>query len=106
MGFPSRVISAGAGLTSLALSYLARSSSKTYFARNFVLLWLAEVLVWGFYRAILWPYFLSPLRTLPEPPNSHWLHGQGPRIFRDAPGVPMRDWCVWPSLCFITQGDD
>jgi hypothetical protein len=92
MGWPKWTVASVAAAASLLVSYTQHSWSKAYFVRNFALFWVLEIFLWATYFIIIWPYYLSPLRSLPEPPGAHWLHGHGPHIFKEAPGVPMRNW--------------
>ncbi|KAH9891411.1 cytochrome P450 [Xylariomycetidae sp. FL2044] len=53
---------------------------------------LVQTVAWIFYRVILWPKFLSPLRSLPEPKGGSFWNGQAKRIAAEPSGMPMRDW--------------
>jgi hypothetical protein len=44
------------------------------------------------YRLWVWPYLLSPLRTVPGPPLGHPLFGQALTIVRGESGIPQREW--------------
>ncbi|RPA88208.1 cytochrome P450 [Ascobolus immersus RN42] len=44
------------------------------------------------YNVFIYPFYLSPLRNLPEPPNGHWIWGHT-REIRDLPkGVAHERW--------------
>ncbi|TDL17333.1 cytochrome P450 [Rickenella mellea] len=45
-----------------------------------------------FRQLILWPYFLSPLRSAPGPPLGNPIFGQFPSILRSKPGVVHSKW--------------
>ncbi|KAG6911171.1 hypothetical protein DXG01_003911 [Tephrocybe rancida] len=44
------------------------------------------------HRLWIWPFLLSPLRTVPGPPLGHLLFGQSPVIIRSESGIPQREW--------------
>ncbi|KAI0484816.1 cytochrome P450 4A12A [Xylariaceae sp. FL0804] len=54
--------------------------------------WL-HMSVWAFYRVILWPKYLSPLRHLPEPTVSRsWWNGYVQRTFQGMNGAETAQW--------------
>ncbi|KAJ4317917.1 hypothetical protein N0V94_004680 [Neodidymelliopsis sp. IMI 364377] len=57
-------------------------------ATLFLLQYFAQVL----WKVLIYPFFLSPLRHLPQPPGGHFILGQFPRIFKEPSGEPHRDW--------------
>lgn len=59
---------------------------------NVVLLWLLQYTVKCVYGIMVYPFFISPLRKLPQPPKAGILLGHFPRIFADPTGEPQRDW--------------
>jgi len=91
MSIPWRAIS----LTSLVSAYIATQqaplTSKLLFAGAFVASWAVLAAGWGVYTVFLWPFFLSPLRHLPEPKGGSWIHGQWARIVKDPTGVPQTE---------------
>ncbi|KAF8639028.1 hypothetical protein AX17_001780 [Amanita inopinata Kibby_2008] len=44
------------------------------------------------YRLIIYPYFFSPLRSVPGPPLGHLIFGQYPTIIKGEAGIPQRGW--------------
>lgn len=44
------------------------------------------------YQLILWPYILSPLRSVPGPPAGNILIGQFHKIIYSETGIPHRQW--------------
>jgi hypothetical protein len=100
MSLPFKEFTLGA---SAATAFIAIQTAKesqgsstpySYFAAIFVGTWMAQLLIWGVYVVLLYPLLLSPLRGLPEPEGSHWLHGQWKAIDKEPTGVPMRNWYV------------
>ena len=88
----SSQIAIGSLAVSAVVCYVQHSRSVLYFLGLSSALWLFQAFAWAVYAVLIRPKFLSPLRHLPQPKNSHWLLGQGPKIFRDPPGIPMREW--------------
>ncbi|KAF1938930.1 cytochrome P450 [Clathrospora elynae] len=70
------------GITIFPGSYLKN------IAASFAITWTAQVL----WSVVVYPLFLSPLRHLPTPPDSHPILGHFRRIYKDPTGVPQRDW--------------
>ena len=44
------------------------------------------------HRLWIWPFFLSPLRSIPGPPLGHPIFGQSLVIVRSESGIPQREW--------------
>ncbi|EEB87229.1 hypothetical protein MPER_15508, partial [Moniliophthora perniciosa FA553] len=44
------------------------------------------------YKLWLYPFFFSPLRTLPGPPLGHPIFGQSLTIINNEVGLPQREW--------------
>ncbi|KAG6866223.1 hypothetical protein C0991_007248 [Blastosporella zonata] len=44
------------------------------------------------HRLWIWPFVLSPLRSVPGPPLGHLIFGQSPVIIRSESGIPQREW--------------
>ncbi|KAF8070436.1 cytochrome P450 [Lyophyllum atratum] len=40
----------------------------------------------------IWPFLLSPLRSVPGPPLGNLVLGQSPTIVRSESGIPQREW--------------
>lgn len=59
---------------------------------TFVELILFELLAWAFYKVVLYPKYLSPLRHLPGPKNESWWNGNFGRVLREVNGGPAMDW--------------
>ncbi|EOA88135.1 hypothetical protein ACJQWK_01527 [Exserohilum turcicum] len=57
-------------------------------ASVFAILYFAQ-LAWDVF---VYPIFLTPLRKLPSPPDSHFLLGHFRRIYKEPTGEPQRDW--------------
>jgi len=75
--------------------------SRPSYLGTFIQLWILEFAVWAFHAVILYPKFLSPLRSLPAPKGDSWWNGQFGRIKAEASGAPMREWYVTPSTYHI-----
>jgi hypothetical protein len=84
----------GAALGTFVLTYGRDAVSKLALIRVFAAIFLVELIAWGVWRVLIYPHYVSPLRHLPQPSNSHWLLGQGPKIIREPTGVPAREWYV------------
>lgn len=67
------------------------TSHPSYFG-TFTLLWFLQFVGWAFYKVILYPHYLSPLRHLPGPDDNSWWNGQYARISKEPSGRPMIDW--------------
>ncbi|KAI1344556.1 cytochrome P450 4A12A [Xylariaceae sp. FL0016] len=92
----------------LALSSLAATCALYYFPPTshsgfvftdwrfyawFCVFWLALFFAWAFYRIIVWPKFLSPLRHLPEPTHDRsWWNGYAHRTFSGMNGAEAAQW--------------
>ncbi|KAJ4336831.1 hypothetical protein N0V95_008497 [Ascochyta clinopodiicola] len=87
----------------LTLSACALTFFSARFAPEFLLgnrsyvktasaLFALQYLAQAFYSVLIYPFFLSPLRHLPQPSGGHVILGHFPRIFRDPTGEPQRDW--------------
>jgi hypothetical protein len=61
---------------------------------TFAQVWIVSFVVYAFWKVILWPKFVSPLRHLPSPTGGSWWLGQFPRILAEPSGAPMREWQV------------
>ncbi|KAH7328415.1 cytochrome P450 [Stachybotrys elegans] len=92
MDFPWLAVASVSALGSSVLSYAQNSRSWGFLAGSFAFVWYLQVTVWFTYSAIVYPYFLSPLRHLPEPAGSHWLMGQATTIRKEPTGAPARRW--------------
>ena len=88
----SSQIAIGSLAVSAVVCYAQHSRSVLYFLGLSSALWLLQVFTRAVYSVLIRPHFLSPLRHLPQAAKSHWLLGQGPKIFKDPPGMPMREW--------------
>ncbi|RDL36764.1 Cytochrome P450 [Venustampulla echinocandica] len=66
-------------------------SNPTYIG-TFLQLSLLQFFAWSFWRVIIWPKFISPLRHLPEPTGGSFWNGQFPAILKRPTGAPMVDW--------------
>ncbi|TQN74808.1 Cytochrome P450 monooxygenase FUM15 [Colletotrichum shisoi] len=67
---------------------LSRCSLVCTFAGAFVF----QMVAWGIFVVLLFPQYLSSLRSILGPKDDHWLMGQYPRIIREPTGVPMMEW--------------
>ncbi|OBR15862.1 Cytochrome P450 [Colletotrichum higginsianum IMI 349063] len=67
---------------------LSRCNLVCTFAGAYVL----QMVAWGIFIVLLFPQYLSSLRSIPGPKDDHWLMGQYPRIIREPTGVPMMEW--------------
>ncbi|USP79523.1 hypothetical protein yc1106_06797 [Curvularia clavata] len=70
-----------------AAPFAAKSYGKNTVA-VFALLYFVQ-LIWGI---LIYPLFLTPLRKLPTPKESHFLLGHFGRIYKEPTGEPQRDW--------------
>jgi hypothetical protein len=66
--------------------------SRPSYLGTFLQLWLLQFAIWAFYKVILYPKYLSPLRHLPAPSGDSWWNGQYRRITKEPSGQPMIEW--------------
>lgn len=92
MPIPWETITTGALGGSLLVNWPQDEWSRASLVLSFAGLWAAGLLVWGVWTSLLYPFYRSPLRHLPQPGGDHWLLGQGKRIMAEATGLPMRQW--------------
>lgn len=59
---------------------------------NVASIFLVELLAQLCWTVLVYPLCLSPLRHLPQPPNSSIILGHFKRIFKEPTGEPQRDW--------------
>ncbi|KJZ76346.1 hypothetical protein HIM_04428 [Hirsutella minnesotensis 3608] len=59
---------------------LTRKFSGPQLFALFVTLWSVQLVIWGLWSTFVWPHYMSPLRNLPHPGNSHWLLGHYPQV--------------------------
>lgn len=81
--------------TSATISFLVANYAPQYslgYVLNGTVLALAQIVGWIIWTTIIYPGFFSPLRHIPTPPDNRLFTGQTRRVFREASGVPMRDW--------------
>ncbi|GAB7340866.1 hypothetical protein MBLNU457_7225t1 [Dothideomycetes sp. NU457] len=57
-----------------------------------IVAYLTAELAMATWRILLWPYFFSPLRHLPQPKGNSIFMGQFYRILKEPSGVPQREW--------------
>ncbi|SPO01403.1 related to benzoate 4-monooxygenase cytochrome P450 [Cephalotrichum gorgonifer] len=69
----------------------------------FLFLFLIQYVIVKTYRLFIYPYFLSPLRSLPGPKDHHFLLGQTLRQFTSgSPTEPYTSWVrKWPGADMI-----
>lgn len=68
--------------------------SRPTYVGTFVQLWVLQFFLWGFWKVIIWPKYLSPLRRIPGPPAGSWWNGNFPEISAKPSGIPMQNWSV------------
>jgi len=66
--------------------------SRPSFIGTFIQFWVLSFLGWCFWKIILYPWFFSPLRYLPEPAGGSWWNGHFAQISALPSGGPMVDW--------------
>lgn len=59
---------------------------------SFSLFWIGSFTLSCLYFVFVYPFYISPLRNLPTPPNAHWLLGHMPYMIKATPGTPSRKW--------------
>lgn len=79
------------------LPYLLLSSTPSYLG-TFVQLWISQFVSWAFWRVIIWPKFVSPLRDIPGPKSGSWWNGQFATLYSKHSDLPMTEWCVYPLV--------
>lgn len=87
-------------LASLLFSYLSVSytpqylfwSSSPSYTGTFFLTFFTQLLCKLFYKVVLYPHFLSPLRHLPSPSGASWWNGHQEQILAQSSGNPQIDW--------------
>ncbi|KAM5356025.1 hypothetical protein ACJ41O_002671 [Fusarium nematophilum] len=92
MGLPWESISGWAAAGTVAHAQLRCNWSKLFLLGRFASYWTTVFVLWVFWRVWIYPFLVSPLRHLPEPPKSHWLLGQTKKILAEPSGLPMREW--------------
>ncbi|KAH7057107.1 cytochrome P450 [Macrophomina phaseolina] len=65
--------------------------SNSVFTRT-AILFSIQLLLWYTWSCLIYPYFFSPLRHLPQPKGGHWLMGHFAKIRRENNGEPSREW--------------
>ncbi|KAI9807740.1 MAG: hypothetical protein M1826_004461 [Phylliscum demangeonii] len=86
------------GTTSLLFSVLLVRCLPQYlptpsYVWTFLQLVAVQLLVWVFWKVILYPTYFSPLRHLPGPTTGHtFFMGQWGRIMKSPPGVVHEEW--------------
>ncbi|KAI1328366.1 cytochrome P450 [Xylariaceae sp. FL0255] len=90
--YPWRQIAAGSLVASWFLVVHQSNWWKLHYISTFFSAFVFQSALWSFYAVVLYPYFLSPLRHLPEPKGGSWWNGQFSRISNEPTGIPMRDW--------------
>ncbi|EME49285.1 hypothetical protein DOTSEDRAFT_68151 [Dothistroma septosporum NZE10] len=90
MGGTLQIFAVASGASVLLQWYAPQYSVGTI--KTALLLFFVQYFLYQAYRIVVYPHYVSPLRHLPQAPHAHWLWGQTGRIFREASGVPMRDW--------------
>lgn len=67
-------------------------ASLLFFGVVFTAFWLVSFCFYTVYTVVIYPHYVSPLRTIPTVPNGHWLYGHGKLIDSEHTGIPMRRW--------------
>ncbi|KAF1831638.1 cytochrome P450 [Decorospora gaudefroyi] len=97
MAVPKRVLLLASAAISFFFHRYAAAPVFFFFAKeryvaNGVAVFFGLVCVQWCWGIVVYPLFLSPLRALPTPGDSHFLLGHFGRIFREPTGEPQRDW--------------
>lgn len=84
-------MTAAAAVGSVVLNQFDLVSSNAI-AKLFGGLFATEVALYSMYKVLIYPFYVSPLRHLPIPPNRHWLFGHGLVILREKNSDPAKRW--------------
>ena len=57
-------------------------------------LFLVQAFLWAGYTILIYPFFVSPLRHLPQPKGGHFLLGHGLTLAKRVPGLLAKEWYV------------
>lgn len=64
--------------------------------KTFTSLWFLQFLCVSFYKVLIYPNFVSPLRGLPQPTNNSLFNGQYSKLQRTVGGAAQLEWSVAP----------
>lgn len=93
MGSRSRLVAISSLLFTYLITTYNGSSSISKFIGVFASVALVQGLVLGAWSIILYPYFFSPLRHLPQPKDGNSLFMGQFKMIRELPsGYPHRTW--------------
>ncbi|KAL2067541.1 hypothetical protein VTL71DRAFT_1966 [Oculimacula yallundae] len=81
----------------LVITYLVYRNSGTGFAASSYLLfgggvYSSALLILALFNIVIYPFYFSPLRYLPEPKNTSWLWAHASQIRANHNGEPYRRW--------------
>lgn len=84
---------AGSSITAsiILINFTPLSVNKSFTATAVVLFCL-QWLVYGVYTVLIYPFFLSPFRHLPQPKGGSLFNGQWTTLIKEPSGIPMRRW--------------
>ncbi|KAF2638658.1 cytochrome P450 [Massarina eburnea CBS 473.64] len=93
MAIPKRAqLLISAAITWFTFRYAPETALSSSFAWNVVALFTFQLLARFSWHTLIYPFFLSPLRNLPQPPGASLILGHYPRIFAEPNGEPQREW--------------
>ncbi len=70
----------------------------------FLALFAAQIALFSFYAILIYPFFLSPLRHLPQVPGGVPIFGHGVALRKYGPGLLAKKWFV--AACFSGVQDE
>lgn len=91
MAIPWLPFSAIAASSSFALTHFG-DVSRAAAAKLFAAFFAGELLAYGIYSALIYPFYVSPLRHLPMPKGNHWLFGHALTIVKEPTANPAKRW--------------
>lgn len=76
----------------LLVHFAPRYTIAQSYTATATILFCTQWIIYGFYIILIYPFFLSPLRGLPEPSGNSWFNGQWSTLMREPSGIPMQRW--------------
>jgi hypothetical protein len=90
-----QIVLAGATLSGYLLALLHDDNQESMFLLGLLGALCLETTLWCFYRIIIRPRFISPLRHIPTSEGNHWLWGHGMKLYQEPYCSPVREWYVY-----------
>lgn len=85
-------ITVGSGIGAVIFVLTTNNTSRLLGIAAFFALWTVQFTIWGFWYMLIYPFFQSPLRNLPTPPDWPFFFGHGLQAAKRGFGVMAREW--------------